>query len=61
VIRAKMMAAKKEMKNNKPRYAKRGLKLRRCKMCDVCGGVGTATYTVSVSVFKGARDGAGCV
>lgn len=50
LIRAKMMAAKKEMKNNKPRYEKRALKLRRCKMCDVCGGVGAATYTVTVSV-----------
>lgn len=55
LIRGRMMAAKKEMKNNKPRYEKRALKLRRSNMCDVCGGVGSAgraaaTYTVKVSV-----------
>ena len=49
LIRGRMMAAKKEMKNNKPRYEKRALKLRRSKMCDVCGGA-AATYTVKVSV-----------
>jgi hypothetical protein len=49
LIKEGLLESGKEMKNNKPRYTRRTLSLRRCAMCDLCGRVNLETaYTVKV-------------